>query len=145
MVILRGVDVSYERGTPVWRVRVEALWTKPPYSKPPSNPSLPRKGGGEGQIRDLFHSGVGFGGRNFRILHHPCPRTLQPTPYTPHSTPYTLHPAPYTLSPGPVVKTESYTPREGPPRARREIVSDVSSSSLFLSSLELSGTKVNEP
>ena len=88
---------------------------------------------------------------------HSSPCTLSPTPYTPHPTPYTPHPtldtlrsSPYTLHPTP------YTPHPTPYTRHPELsisedgrvvgaTARSSCSSLLLSSLELSDTKVYEP
>jgi len=73
------------------------------------------------------------------------PYTLHPTPYTLHPTPYTLHPTPYTLN-------QEYYEWLETTKIRQEDISmwitvlypqtlSPSSSSLLLSSLELSDTK----
>ena len=80
---------------------------------------------------------------------NPTPDTLHLTPYTPHSTPYTPHPTPCTLHTTPYTlraRCGGARVREQDPLRRASARCALSSSSsLLLSSLELSETHVYQP
>ena len=90
------------------------------------------------------------------VLVHPTPYTLHPVPYTLHPTPCTLHPTPCTLRPTQyTLNLIPYTLHLTPETANSGLASfsskgsksasEMLSSPLQLSSLELRDTKIYAP